>query len=593
MRNRLSVLRKRIVNTFGNLTLKRKYLLSHGSVVLLTAALISPSSYFIARSQLERRSLEYSSIILQKSSYIWDMKLTEIIDYFIVQFDAREVFQDLKDFRFENPSLSKLRIEKSLADILTYKSGIRLLLIDSRDGQRYFKQKSGSVYSPEDIGSYVPYQEVVSLRAKPFIQTLQDGTILFSKVLYDIESTEFLGILTVGYDPDVFVTVFPEPGNTALGRILIVDNLFGSPVVYSKEASGILPFLPGRSVYEGAPLPDALGKRYLLNEIQSEDGRWLFQSYIAINELTQVSTSAGSYIFLATFFALLAALILSVVLAGKETRRIFQIKDHAQSIASGDLSHKYKDTFQDELGQLSYAIEDLSDRISGLVDNLASEKVRLEEVRYSALQSEYNALQSKINPHFLYNTLEMVNAMAKLKGHMDIAETIQLLAELLRESLKRKNAQILLKEELEYISRYLKIQQILHDDNLIITMKVPEDCLGCLVPNFILQPVIENAIIHGIEPSVETGRIEIAATKEGESLVLSVEDNGIGISEQNLKNLLDRKAEGSEGLKIGVSSIQRRIHILFGENFGVGINSAPGKGTSVIIKIPFIQEFSG
>jgi two-component system sensor histidine kinase YesM len=543
---------------------------------------------------VENRASEFASVILQKAAFIWETKITEIVDYFIAQFYAYKVCQNLKNVEKANQPVIKLRVEKALADIITYKENIKFILIDDRHSWQYFQKRENEYYFPSEIAELIPYDHVRSLRAKPYFFTGPDRTIILSKVLYDLETSEYLGFLTVGFDYSFFSNVFPDESKAALGLLMIVDNLIDKPVIVSSGAEHLVSsYLSKDSTSsDGSDNHRRIhGTRYILEEIKTNDDRWLLQSYIALSDMTRLSASTGLYILLATGFALAVATVLSAFLTNRETERILKIKDHAQRIASGDLTVVSRESHMDELGQLSGSLENLSDRISDLVESLASEKARLDEVRYRALQSEYSALQSKINPHFLYNSLEMVNAMAKLKADKEISEMIQLIGELMRESIRRKNSLITLKEELGYIGKYLEIQEILHDNSLDTSIDVPTELESRHVPNFILQPIVENAIVHGIEPQRAPGKIAIKARCKDDTLTIDVLDNGIGMSEDKIRSVMTREEEEDlHHVKIGLASVDRRIRIMYGEAYGLRIVSNPGEGTCVSLCLPAVTQ---
>ncbi len=579
----LGSLRRSASRRFGNLPLRQKYLFSHVIVVLLTVFVISSASYYITRNQVERRAGEFSSTILQKASFIWDTKVEEIVDYFIVQFDAFNLGSYLKPSNSVNEYLTRLRVEKFLSDIITYKAGIRFIEIQSTQGLLYFNRRDGEAYGKDWVRSLIDNSYVHSLRAKPVFQTLSDGTIMMTKVLYDLKTTEYLGVLAVGFDADTFSVVFPDGNKEALGYLLVVDDKLGRAVVSSPGAAGLVPYYRA----DGGRTQKIQGLSYLVDEVRSGDGRWLFLSYTPIPALARLSVYAGLYIIIASALVLAAAVALSMLLSKRESERILRIMDYAGQIASGNLSGHSSDGHEDELGRLSLTLEDLSNRISSLVEGLASEKARLNEIRYSALQFEYSALQSKINPHFLYNTLEMINAMAKVKGEREISEMILLLADLMRESIRSKRKLIPLKEEAAYIRNYLKIQHILHERDLETRVDIPENLESTLVPNFILQPIVENAIVHGIEPRSGRGSLSIVASEEGGTLFLRVADDGVGMNEDKVKAILSQEVEEDElHTKMGLASVHRRIRILYGENFGVKIASDEKHGTMVTLSLP-------
>jgi two-component system sensor histidine kinase YesM len=226
--------------------------------------------------------------------------------------------------------------------------------------------------------------------------------------------------------------------------------------------------------------------------------------------------------------------------------------------------------------------------IGELVNKVASEKNQKTEAELRALNFEYNALQSNINPHFISNTLELINSAAKLHNVPQIGEVACLLGDLMQERIRRKENLLSLEEELGHCRTYLRIQELLRESSLDVVYKVPAELLGCKVPNLILQPIVENAVLHGIEPKIGSSNITISARQVGQALELVVSDDGIGIQPERLPELLAPRVS-DRTRKIGLESVDKRIKILFGPSFGLSIQSSPGVGTQVRLLMPWVK----
>lgn len=216
---------------------------------------------------------------------------------------------------------------------------------------------------------------------------------------------------------------------------------------------------------------------------------------------------------------------------------------------------------------------------------------RNEKAKFKTLQAEFNSLQAQMNPHFLYNTLETINCIAKINHQEEIAEIISALARLLRTSIKGKNAIISLGQEIKYTRDYLYIQQIALGDRIQIEYDIDEEVLDCSVPKLIMQPIIENAIVHGIEGMKNGGLIVISAYHKGD-LLISVSDNGKGIEEERINQILDGDGDDDtieNHTRLGIRSVDKRVKILYGEKYGVKILSQPQQGTTVELLIPLYK----
>ncbi len=213
------------------------------------------------------------------------------------------------------------------------------------------------------------------------------------------------------------------------------------------------------------------------------------------------------------------------------------------------------------------------------------EKVRQEEV--TLRKTELNALQAQINPHFLYNTLDSIAWMCEVGRTEEAIEMVNALARLFRISISKGHELITVEKELEHAECYLKIQKFRYKSQFRYDFKVRKSCLGYLCNKITLQPLIENAIVHGLDMS-EEGEILIEVFEEDENIVMSVCDNGIGMTEEQCKEILHKDIHHKGG--IGIKNVNDRVKIYFGEQYGVTIFSELDEGTKVEIRMPKILE---
>jgi quercetin dioxygenase-like cupin family protein/ligand-binding sensor protein/two-component sensor histidine kinase len=213
-------------------------------------------------------------------------------------------------------------------------------------------------------------------------------------------------------------------------------------------------------------------------------------------------------------------------------------------------------------------------RLSLVEEQMAS--ARLEK---ALREADFKLLQSRINPHFLFNTLNTVSQMAYVEGNHKVAQTLWSLSDLLRFTLRRSEELISLQEELKLLLDYVLIQQTRYGDRLTVDWAIEPGIEDALIPCMLLQPLVENAIVHGLEPLVGQGRIRFSARKEGISLHFSIRDNGVGFSPQE-----DAEKPGH----IGIASVRNRLQYYFADASSLSIESAPGKGTKVSIRMPVV-----
>lgn len=238
-------------------------------------------------------------------------------------------------------------------------------------------------------------------------------------------------------------------------------------------------------------------------------------------------------------------------------------------------------------------------KIELLIRRYSDELMRQNTAQVFDKQTELTALQSQINPHFLYNTLEAIRGQALMDGHEEIARMTEALGAFFRYSISRKGTMVTLRDELANINNYMLIQTYRFDNRFsleVVIDEADEEAYECMVPRLIIQPVVENAIFHGLEDMEENGKVTIEILLTQENLILMISDNGKGIPEEALRALNERIHSSERRLVepqsdthhtgIALPNIHRRIQLLYGEKYGVSIYSTEGLGTDVEILLP-------
>ena len=206
-------------------------------------------------------------------------------------------------------------------------------------------------------------------------------------------------------------------------------------------------------------------------------------------------------------------------------------------------------------------------------------------------ESEYKALQAQVNPHFLFNSLNTIARLAYMEGASKTEIVVYSLADLLRNSLKNVDVISTIGEEIRYVKEYILIQEIRFGDRIKFRVNVDDVLINAKIPNMVLQPLVENAIIHGLDSKGDGGILNVSVTKAGECMECVIFDNGVGIPSELLEVLHKHKSSSKSGqiTGLGITNVHRRIQYYFGEDYGVSIESERGTGTKVKVKIPYIE----
>jgi len=279
---------------------------------------------------------------------------------------------------------------------------------------------------------------------------------------------------------------------------------------------------------------------------------------------------------------LAAALFLSAVLAFWITKPIKGIRQTVENYGKGDFGAKVAVTGNDEIASLGKLLNQMAEQISKLFE-------RVKEEEEQSRRLELQTLVYQINPHFLYNTLDSVNVLARKSGDTRVAELVTDLSRLFRLGLHQGREAVTVRDEVMHVTYYLKIQKIRFDKQLTWEINVPEHLLEYEIIKFILQPIVENAIYHGVKGKDEPGHISVVVREEGAFLILQVSDTGPGMSPEVLSGLRRRiqadKLEGMEIKGFGMWNVNQRVKLCYGESCGVEVESREGVGTVVSIKV--------
>ena len=312
-----------------------------------------------------------------------------------------------------------------------------------------------------------------------------------------------------------------------------------------------------------------------------EDSGWRVVGVSYVDELITQRVQNVVAILGLLLFVLFSAICSSLVFSrmiSRPVKRLIQAMEQFEDSASDFTYHAVEGSR--EIGELSHSFGHMVVQIQQLM-----EKVREEEI--TLRKAELRALQAQINPHFLYNTLDAIGWLCEEERTQDAVEMVNALAKLFRISISKGHEIIPVEKELEHARSYLKIEKFRYKQ-FAYSFDVDEDCLNYYCNKITLQPIIENAIYHGLDRMVDEGEIRIGVHSRGDNLVFTVEDNGIGMTKEQCREILEGSAGDKTG--IGIRNVNNRIKIYFGEQYGIQIDSELDEGTTVTIIMPKIGE---
>lgn len=498
-------------------------------------------------------------------------------------------------------------VKNTINSLLSTQQDIRYLYVFSDYGEvyadnSYYNPNKSSPFLKELLRSYktaeymrIKYYPVMkpdyyvcaSFREMP--QEIPISLVLRNTTKYDTRNLGvILASLSTKHIDEIFSGIKSSGGLTAFiidendTIYYTSDNIYtGMKVQDYLESHGMKSEKEGRVYDKGRKMINLASSQPL------EINGWRLVVLSDLVELNERLDSVQLIIFSMTAFTALLMIAGSFLVAARVTKPLMILADEMDQMdndAGKTLPQKH---LIKEINTLYDSYNKMQRRIEFLVYQVYYVKLRQKD-------AEYEALQSKINPHFLYNVLQTIHSLAVLERGEDVETVTDALGEMLEYLVYERDDQVYFQQELNYISSYVKIQQLRYNDSFSVYMNVTEEARRCVMYKLLIQPIVENAVNHGLAGK-EDGELTILAWVGEDTLQIVVRDNGVGMDEQALECLIrhiQSEKRDSEYKSIGLPNIQERLILKYGTQYGISIKSEAGEGTEVIVRMPAIKEKS-
>jgi two-component system sensor histidine kinase YesM len=332
-----------------------------------------------------------------------------------------------------------------------------------------------------------------------------------------------------------------------------------------------------RGSSNGSSLISLQGTKYSVHYFTSQYTGWKLVTMIPQAAVYKHIELAKGTIIMIVLITVVLSILISVFISSSITRPLMKLIRHIKKVRDGDINTKVHLGTQEEFGELSESFNEMTEEIGALISKVRDDGKKIRE-------AELRALQSQINPHILYNTMDSIYWMTKTKDYDEIADMTTAFAQFFRLILNKGSEMTTVAKELETIEHYLHIQKHQFKDKFEYAIEADPSVLEETCIKLILQPLVENALLHGIKPlKNKRGTISIIAKREGQLILLEVIDNGIGMDIQQIEALLEPSSEDGG---YGIYNIIERIHLAYGEEYGLHFESRIAEGTHVQIILP-------
>lgn len=543
--------------------------------------LISSWCYILASNIINTKSGSYAAESIQQLSDNMDQLLIQM-ENTSLSISYNNYIQDILENIHKGNSISRLdayQMEKNM--ILTYDyASMRDIAIRTSSSERNTLFRVPARLEPSLEDAFYPPQDKavfsrITWRSDPEHQVIQmirpiESTKDFQRIgtLYISLYSSYIDNLVknINFDEKGFALILDET-NTPI-NIKETDPVFLNGISeHLTENSGSFQRKIGLTDY-----------RYFYTT--STKTGWKSLGIISVSDMHAQVRMLGAAVFFGVLLVSLIAVFFSARLSRSFAEKIHAVTDAMKKASEGDFSIQLPEGIsQNEFNDLSVGFNHMVQKINSLIQTVYQAELLQKK-------AEYAALQAQINPHFLYNTLDTICCQAKLAGNNEIFETTYALASLLRAAMSNPNPYIPVKEELQYIHDYIHIQKSRYRDKIHAVISVDPQILPLMIPKLTLQPIVENAFVHGLEEKSGKGTVCISGifNQEEETVIFMVRDDGIGMDHAQIEKALNTTPGNRHGF--GLSSVHKRLQLLYGERFGLNVQSEPGKGTTVIIRFP-------
>lgn len=595
MRNLLSGLLKKfnvyLRNTLKISSIQSIMTLSFTAVIVSSLLFVSLTLYSMFYNNAERNA---AASTLQ----IMDQVNVNLNTYLKGMIEISDVIRSSPDaYSFNNKTeLAKLmdvtaKIRRDIVTLSVYSDTGKLLLSSPSGNYNSNFQAASQTWFKEVLENPVnnvfapPHVQRLFVNKRPWVVSLCRSTNFYGQ---NNERVTWITVVDMNFS--TIEQLCREVSFGKRGYIYIVDSK--GNIIYHPQQQIIYAGLKNENIEDalkrspGTYFDNFQGERRIMavQNINYTDWKMVGISYV--DELVVNKRNLASFVIFISLFGIAFAILASMFISSKISQPIKRLEKQMKRVENGDFDIDLSVEGEDEVKRLSRSFNVMVARIRQLMAQIISDQ---EDKR----KSEFKALQAQINPHFLYNTLDSIIWMNENGNYKGVSTMVSALAKLFRVSISKGRETNTVADEIEHARSYLIIQKIRYKDKFDFTIDAQPEVMEKNTVKLILQPIIENAIYHGISHIEEKGEIRITAAAEQDKLVFRISDNGYGIKPEDLKDLLEKEAKSTSGSGVGLKNVNGRIKLRYGDEYGVTIESELDVGTAVIIRIPLDDAGGG
>lgn len=595
---------------YSHLGLRSKIFLIFILILVIPLSLQGILTYYEFSASVQRRSADYSTQIVGQINRNLDRTLLEMQRLSLMPLYDTQVLTILHkysqpEFAQTRPSLAEMeKMFLYISGSAYNRSEVKGIQIIADNGFMFTNVDSSMMNFYVDVRQEDWYRRVLLAdgawviipRHQPSYYN-QSSTQVFSvaRMIREPDKNNVIGMIKIDLKLDVFKQILSNVKFEEKGSILVVNDrnefLFeeSSPTLEPRFAAVFRSTNPSNENTVKHLVLD--GRRFLAIVDYSDYSGLKVIDFIPVDSLLLETKNLRNFTIIMAVIFVVATGILSFFFSYNLSSPLIQLKRKMQLIEIGQFDQSVPVVSQDEIGQLSKGFNRMAEEINHLVKEVYLIGLREKE-------AELAALQSQINPHFIYNTLESINMKALERENYEVSDMISTLGQLMRYSVDPYDRLVLLEEELASVGSYAKIQQLRYGNRLRFIFDIEPDLEHALVPKLLLQPLVENSIFHGVGDRPQGGTIWISAVRFADDLLLTVRDDGIGMTENEIERLrLSLRSslpdDNEHKQSVALRNIYQRLLLMFGASYELQFDGSPNQGIAFTITIPITERTIG
>ncbi|WP_461205140.1 sensor histidine kinase [Clostridium sp. DL1XJH146] len=591
-----------IYNKFRNLQMNLKITIIWLFVLIFSIITIGTVVYYEAAQVIDHQVNNNVNEILQQSTKYLDEKLKSILIQIHFLQTTESFTESLIDI-FNNEdvdyNLQYSRIQPLLTQIKSRDEYIKSIQVITPRGNFYdsflgFKREEESyikdLYKNKQANGLVYWgnNEDITDHSSSSIPVIMNITIDNEKANIDKKNSFFL----LDLSKDTFESYIEEMGRKIQGEIYIIDE--ENKIVFTNKTNEFLDIFYDRTFLNKLDEIDnnksfMFKEKYnmLINISDFHINNWKMVSVQRQDIILKDLSFIKAITLISGFILLISAFLFSTFMAGNITKPMKRLQRIMESAPNEDFNIRFNSKYYDEIGELGRSFDAMSDKIQSLIGELKLEHEHIKEEQLLKRKAEMRALQAQINPHFLYNALDSIYWRSMMKGNEEVGEMAIALADLFRIGLNKGKEVTTVYKEVQHVKNYLLIQKIIYEDKFNYYFNINEEAYEYETLKLILQPLVENSILHGFNEMNETGIIKINVSQDLDKVCIEVIDNGCGFSDKNMLDSFKHIDKNYKGYAL--KNVFQRLELHYGELCEFTIHSTPYVETMISIRIPKIK----